>query len=380
MDKYPFHVPESTDVEKELVTNPYKAGFHYGVDYKTSHRVALFARTAGVISQAEAEIGKKTKGTKQWIANTRTDPYRVAVGRVFYERALRTEDYGNYVKIDHGKNSKGQTIETLVAHLDEVVVFKNQKVVKGQLIGYSDSTGNSTGNHVHDEIRVAGRVVDPATFDYTFEGNNPLGIDSMFFPLATTVDILSTIDGLKVRSGPGKAFSEAGSKYLTGGTKDIKVSGYVDGELVEYVIDGKKVSSKYWWKSELGNYLWAGGTVQFSDILTHTEVSDKIDSSNNLQKGKTMTQEEKDKVLADIENTAKRIAELNEEVKELEAQKAVLEEKASVEVVEPVIEVPAEVAPEAPVEEVKAEEVVAEDPQKEEARTLIEQLRAKFNL
>ena len=60
--------------------------------------------------------------------------------------------YGNYVVIQHENGS-----QTLYAHESSVIVYVGQHVVRGQVIGYVGSTGKSTGNHVHFEIRNGGR-------------------------------------------------------------------------------------------------------------------------------------------------------------------------------------------------------------------------------
>lgn len=67
--------------------------------------------------------------------------------------------YGNLVKIDHGNG-----LETLYGHNDKVAVTVGQEVKKGQIISYAGSTGNSTGPHVHYEIRKNGTAVDPMAY------------------------------------------------------------------------------------------------------------------------------------------------------------------------------------------------------------------------
>lgn len=73
--------------------------------------------------------------------------------------------YGNYVVIDHGNG-----VSTLYAHMKEnsVTVYKGQSVQVGQVIGKVGTTGWSTGNHLHFEVRINGTAVNPFNYSYTY--------------------------------------------------------------------------------------------------------------------------------------------------------------------------------------------------------------------
>jgi peptidoglycan glycosyltransferase len=64
--------------------------------------------------------------------------------------------YGNVIVIDHGNGYK-----TLYAHLSQISQYCGAKVKSGQLIGLSGSTGNSSGPHLHFEVRVPGGYLNP---------------------------------------------------------------------------------------------------------------------------------------------------------------------------------------------------------------------------
>lgn len=67
--------------------------------------------------------------------------------------------YGNYVVIAHAGG-----LDTLYGHLDSIAVRQGQSVQRGQPIGAEGSTGNSTGPHLHFEVRRAGQPVDPRAY------------------------------------------------------------------------------------------------------------------------------------------------------------------------------------------------------------------------
>lgn len=86
-----------------------------------------------------------------------TPIYATADGIV--QRAERSGGYGNMVEVNHGKG-----IETRYGHLSRILVAPNTRVTRGQLIGLMGSTGRSTGSHLHYEVRVDGRAINPAPF------------------------------------------------------------------------------------------------------------------------------------------------------------------------------------------------------------------------
>ncbi|NDI36650.1 M23 family metallopeptidase [Chengkuizengella sediminis] len=71
-----------------------------------------------------------------------------------------TGGYGTIVYIRHYDDQ----IETRYAHLETLGVSKGDKVKKGDLVGTMGNTGNSTGTHLHFEIRQDGKALDPAYF------------------------------------------------------------------------------------------------------------------------------------------------------------------------------------------------------------------------
>jgi murein DD-endopeptidase MepM/ murein hydrolase activator NlpD len=69
---------------------------------------------------------------------------------------LNLTGYGNLVELDHGAG-----VTTRYAHLSGFTVTPGQQMPAGALLGYQGSTGNSTGVHLHFEVRIDGAPVDP---------------------------------------------------------------------------------------------------------------------------------------------------------------------------------------------------------------------------
>lgn len=98
----------------------YHSGMDIGVDYGTP----VCAADSGVVVEAD------------WISG-----------------------YGYTVIIDHGNG-----LSSLYGHNESLNVSAGQSVSQGQVIAYAGSTGNSTGPHVHFEVRQNGDTVDPAAY------------------------------------------------------------------------------------------------------------------------------------------------------------------------------------------------------------------------
>lgn len=97
---------------------------HKGADFAGPHGTDIFATADGVVTHAGWSSG-----------------------------------YGKLIKIKHAHG-----IETRYAHLAKFRVQKGQRVSRGQHIGDMGNTGRSTGTHLHYEVRINGRAVNPMKF------------------------------------------------------------------------------------------------------------------------------------------------------------------------------------------------------------------------
>lgn len=90
-------------------------------------------------------------------ADTGREIYAAKSGRVIFSGVA--DGYGNYVKIDHGNG-----IQTAYGHCSALAVNEGDEVKKGQIIAYVGSTGNSTGPHLHFEIKIDGEFKNPLDY------------------------------------------------------------------------------------------------------------------------------------------------------------------------------------------------------------------------
>lgn len=105
---------------------------HTGVDLGGSYGNPIVAAADGTVIKASAPVaGQNTGGS----------------------------NYGNYIVIDHGGG-----VSTLYGHCKDLYVSVGDTVTAGQKIAACGSTGTSTGAHLHFEVRIDGKRVDPAGY------------------------------------------------------------------------------------------------------------------------------------------------------------------------------------------------------------------------
>jgi len=85
--------------------------------------------------------------------------YAAASGIVI--KSARVPDYGNFIEIKHSHK-----FVTKYAHLKEINVKEGSRITRGQFIGTQGKTGNATGEHLHFEILLDNKPINP--FDFIF--------------------------------------------------------------------------------------------------------------------------------------------------------------------------------------------------------------------
>ena len=107
------------------ITQKYKAVSHKGIDLVKEKN-----KTADVIAHSDGVV------------------VAISTGHTLNRGATGTASYGNYVKIKHDNG-----MYTLYAHLKSVYVKKNDRVKRGDVLGPMGQSGNSSGIHLHFEVR-----------------------------------------------------------------------------------------------------------------------------------------------------------------------------------------------------------------------------------
>ena len=90
-------------------------------------------------------------------AKTSSPIYSAATGRVKF--VGRKNGYGNVVEIEHSSK-----VKTRYAHLSKILVSKGERVIRGTKIGLQGKSGTATKQHLHFEIHLKGKHVNPYSF------------------------------------------------------------------------------------------------------------------------------------------------------------------------------------------------------------------------
>ncbi len=116
------------------------------------------ALTSGFGTRIHPVLGGRRGHKGIDLASPTGTPIRATADGVI-SRADWFSSYGLFVSIEHGGE-----IQTRYGHMSRLNVAAGQAVKKGDIIGYVGSTGRSTGPHLHYEVRIAGRAVNPVPY------------------------------------------------------------------------------------------------------------------------------------------------------------------------------------------------------------------------
>ncbi len=161
------------EVNKELFLPGAKPYIDYNVETKKIKQLAKIRKPKQTIQSGKIQIIRPAKGTLTQgyhrkhkgidIARKMNEPIRAALsGVVITSKNGWNYGYGNYIIIDHGNK-----IKTLYGHNNIRKVKVGDRVVQGQIISLMGNTGNvrgRTGIHLHFELRINGKKVNPLTY------------------------------------------------------------------------------------------------------------------------------------------------------------------------------------------------------------------------
>lgn len=169
-----------------------------------------------------------------------TPAIAVANGRVV-NRGFQSGGFGNHLTLEFGNYI------CYYAHLARVTKTGNVKA--GDVIGYTNNTGWSTGNHLHFEVYENRKLINPDTLLKRLSTAKPKPI----WPKRVTVS--EKIDYLNVRTGPSTAYPLKKNWTIPQGNIKKGTKFYVYSQ-----VKGQKVGkTNIWYRTISGGYVWAGG-------------------------------------------------------------------------------------------------------------------------
>lgn len=182
VEKYDTEIKEFTSVEASVSKLYEKKVVYTAKETTSSYVVASASNYSSGNSSKKVEIGialiKPVSGTITSrygssdsvrdhthtgldIAAPKGTPIKAAAAGTVTYAGNADDGYGNYVVLSHGNG-----VQTVYAHCSSLLVSKGQKVSQGEVIAKVGSTGNSTGNHLHLEVRKDGVTYNPQNYVY----------------------------------------------------------------------------------------------------------------------------------------------------------------------------------------------------------------------
>ena len=134
---------------KKGIKSPYEAG------------IAFLSRPTegGYISSLFGEVRKPSIHKGIDIAKSLGADVNASLEGKVIQAGYNNGGYGNLIVLEHSNNMK-----TYYAHLSNIYVNVGEMVKQGDIIGAIGSTGNSTGPHLHFELRINNEPVDPSKY------------------------------------------------------------------------------------------------------------------------------------------------------------------------------------------------------------------------
>ena len=178
VEKYGKEIKEFTDVEKcvselyekKVVVRPVTYSYAPASNYSTGNSssavslgISLINPVSGIITSryGSADSVRSHLHSGLDIAASYATPIKAAAGGTVTFSGNAGDGFGNYVIISHGNG-----VTTVYAHCSSLLVSAGQNVSQGQVIARVGSTGNSTGNHLHFEVRKNGVTYNPEYYVY----------------------------------------------------------------------------------------------------------------------------------------------------------------------------------------------------------------------
>ena len=178
IEKYGKELKEFTDTKKcvsklyekkivkpkNIYSTPSASNYSSGLSSgKISLGISLINPTSGIITSrfgSNDSVRDHSHSGLDIAAPYGTAIKAAAAGTVTYS-GNANDGYGYYIIVSHSNG-----VQTVYAHCSQLLVSKGEQVKQGQVIAKVGSTGNSTGNHLHFEVRKNGITYNPQNYVY----------------------------------------------------------------------------------------------------------------------------------------------------------------------------------------------------------------------